>query len=75
MTEIDRLGRTVAVHDLTPNAPADAPVVLLCHSAPGSGSFDPDPDATAVAGSVTDPATTRPPRTPSVAAAPRRING
>jgi len=50
MTEIDRSGRTVAVHDLTPNAPADAPVVLLCHSAPGSGSFDPDPAATAVAG-------------------------
>jgi pimeloyl-ACP methyl ester carboxylesterase len=50
MTEIDRLGRTVAVHDLTPNAPADAPVVLLCHSAPGSGSFDPDPEATTAAG-------------------------
>jgi len=50
MTEIDRSGRTVAVHDLTPNAPADAPVVLLCHSAPGSGLFDPDPAATAVAG-------------------------
>jgi pimeloyl-ACP methyl ester carboxylesterase len=50
MTDIDRSGRTVAVHDLTPNAPADAPVVLLCHSAPGSGSFDPDPAATAVAG-------------------------
>jgi pimeloyl-ACP methyl ester carboxylesterase len=50
MTEISRNGRTVAVHDLTPNAPADAPVVLLCHSAPGSGSFDPDPDATAAAG-------------------------
>ncbi len=50
MTEIDRTGRAVAVHDLTPNAPADAPVVLLCHSAPGSGAFDPDPDATAAAG-------------------------
>ena len=50
MTEIDRLGRAVTVHELTPNAPADAPVVLLCHSAPGSGSFDPDPDATAAAG-------------------------
>jgi pimeloyl-ACP methyl ester carboxylesterase len=50
MTEIDRSGRTVAVHDLTPNAPAAAPVVLLCHSAPGSGLFDPDPAATAVAG-------------------------
>jgi hypothetical protein len=33
MTEIDRSGRTVAVHDLTPKASADAPVVLLCHSA------------------------------------------
>ena len=51
MTEIDRLGRAVTVHELTPNAPADAPVVLLCHSAPGSGSFDPDPAATAAAGS------------------------
>ena len=50
MTEIDRLGRAVTVHELTPNAPADAPVVLLCHSAPGSGSFDPDPAATAAAG-------------------------
>jgi pimeloyl-ACP methyl ester carboxylesterase len=50
MSEIDRLGRTVAVHDLTPDASADAPVVLLCHSAPGSGSFDPDPDVTAAAG-------------------------
>jgi pimeloyl-ACP methyl ester carboxylesterase len=44
---IDRNGRAVAVHDLTPGAGADAPVVLLCHSAPGSGAFDPDPDATA----------------------------
>ena len=50
MTTISRNGRIIAVHDLTPNAPADAPVVLLCHSAPGSGSFDPDPDATAAAG-------------------------
>ena len=39
-------GRTVAVHDLTPDAPAGAPVVLLCHAAPGSGAFDPDPAAT-----------------------------
>lgn len=39
-------GRTVAVHDLTPDAPADAPVVLLCHAAPGSGAFDPDPAVT-----------------------------
>jgi pimeloyl-ACP methyl ester carboxylesterase len=50
MTEISRNGRTVAVHDLTPDAPADAPVVLMCHAAPGSGSFDPDPEATAAAG-------------------------
>ena len=50
MTEISRSGRRIAVHDLTPDAPADAPVVLLCHAAPGSASFDPDPDATAAAG-------------------------
>ncbi|MDT0347994.1 alpha/beta hydrolase [Pseudonocardia charpentierae] len=50
MTEISRNGRTVAVHDLTPGAPADAPVVLMCHAAPGSGSFDPDPEVTAAAG-------------------------
>jgi pimeloyl-ACP methyl ester carboxylesterase len=43
-------GRTVAVHDLTPDAPEDAPVVLLCHAAPGSGAFDPDPAATAARG-------------------------
>ncbi|WP_147200964.1 hypothetical protein [Pseudonocardia asaccharolytica] len=40
-------GRRVAIYDLTPHAPADAPVVLLCHPAPGSGRFDPDPTATA----------------------------
>lgn len=40
-------GRRVAVHELTPDAPADAPVVLLAHAAPGSGRFDPDPVATA----------------------------
>lgn len=34
------------MHDLTPDLPADAPVVLLCHAAPGSGSFDPDPVVT-----------------------------
>jgi pimeloyl-ACP methyl ester carboxylesterase len=45
-----RNGRTVAVHDLTPDAPAGAPVVLLCHAAPGSGAFDPDPAATAAHG-------------------------
>jgi pimeloyl-ACP methyl ester carboxylesterase len=50
MDEIRRNGRRVAVHDLTPDAPADAPVVLLCHAAPGSGAFDPDPDATAARG-------------------------
>ena len=43
-------GRTVSVHDLTPDAPADAPVVLLCHAAPGSGAFDPDPVVTAARG-------------------------
>lgn len=43
-------GRRVAVRDLTPDAPADAPVVLFCHIAPGSGAFDPDPDATAARG-------------------------
>jgi pimeloyl-ACP methyl ester carboxylesterase len=50
MTDLDRNGRTVAVHDLTPDAPADAPVVLLCHAAPGSGAFDPSPEVTAAAG-------------------------
>lgn len=40
-------GRRVAVHELTPDAPADAPVVLLAHAAPGSGDFDPDPAVTA----------------------------
>ncbi|HXV91952.1 MAG TPA: alpha/beta hydrolase-fold protein [Pseudonocardia sp.] len=43
-------GRRVAVHELTPDVPAGAPVVLLCHAAPGSGAFDPDPDATAARG-------------------------
>jgi pimeloyl-ACP methyl ester carboxylesterase len=43
-------GRRVAVYDLTPDAPAGAPVVLLCHAAPGSGVFDPDPAATAARG-------------------------
>lgn len=48
-TEIERDGRTIAVHDLTPDAPTDAPIVLLCHAAPGSGSFDPDPEITVAA--------------------------
>lgn len=39
-------GRRVAVHELTPDAPAGAPIVLLCHPAPGSGTFDPDPEVT-----------------------------
>jgi pimeloyl-ACP methyl ester carboxylesterase len=43
-------GRRVAVHDLTPQASPDAPVVLLSHPAPGSGAFDPDPGATAAHG-------------------------
>lgn len=43
-------GRRVAVHDLNPDSPHDAPVVLLCHAAPGSGRFDPAPEATAAAG-------------------------
>jgi pimeloyl-ACP methyl ester carboxylesterase len=50
MTEFVRNGRPIAVHDLTPHAPAEAPVVLLCHAAPGSGSFDPDPEITAATG-------------------------
>jgi pimeloyl-ACP methyl ester carboxylesterase len=47
MHRIVRDGRAVAVHDLTPQTPAGAPVVLLCHAAPGSGGFDPDPAVTA----------------------------
>jgi len=43
-------GRRIAVRDLTPDAPADAPVVLFCHIAPGSGAFDPDPEVTAARG-------------------------
>jgi pimeloyl-ACP methyl ester carboxylesterase len=43
-------GRRIAVRDLTPDAPADAPVVLFCHIAPGSGGFDPDPEVTAARG-------------------------
>lgn len=47
---LHRDGRTIGVHELTPDAPAGAPVVLLAHAAPGSGCFDPDPAATAAAG-------------------------
>lgn len=43
-------GRRLAVHELTPDAPADAPIVLLSHAAPGAGRFDPDPAATAAHG-------------------------
>src|SRR5690349_4064659 len=43
-------GRRVAVHDLAPDAPTGAPVVLLCHAAPGAGGFDPDPKVTAAHG-------------------------
>ena len=43
-------GRRVAHYDLTPDAPAGAPVVLLCHAAPGCGTFDPDPAATTACG-------------------------
>lgn len=43
-------GRRVAVHDLSPDAAADAPVVLFCHAAPGAGTFDPDPEVTAAHG-------------------------
>jgi pimeloyl-ACP methyl ester carboxylesterase len=43
-------GRRIAVRDLTPDAPTDAPVVLFCHIAPGSGEFDPDPAVTATRG-------------------------
>ena len=50
MTELTRDGRVIAVHDLTPEAPPDAPIVLLCHAAPGSGAFDPDPETTTAAG-------------------------
>ncbi len=36
-------GRRLAVHRL----PGDGPTVVMCHSAPGAGRFDPDPSATA----------------------------
>lgn len=38
-----RSGREVAVHRL---AEGKGPTIVLCHSAPGSGAFHPDPDAT-----------------------------
>ncbi len=47
---LHRDGRAISVHELTPDAPAGAPIVLLAHAAPGSGRFDPDPAATAAAG-------------------------
>ena len=40
-------GRMLAF-DVT--GPDDGPVVVLCHAAPGSRRFDPDPDATAASG-------------------------
>lgn len=43
-------GRRVAVTELTPDAASGAPVVLLCHVAPGAGNFDPDPAVTAAHG-------------------------
>ena len=42
-----RNGRTVAVHEL---AHGDARTVVFCHAAPGAGTFDPDPAATAARG-------------------------
>lgn len=48
--KLQRDGRTITVHELTPDAPADARIVLFAHAAPGSGRFDPDPAATAAAG-------------------------
>jgi len=50
MTELARNGRMIAFRDLTPEAPPDAPIVLLCHAAPGSAAFDPDPETTTAAG-------------------------
>jgi pimeloyl-ACP methyl ester carboxylesterase len=50
MTELARNGRVIAFRDLTPEAPPDAPIVLLCHAAPGSATFDPDPETTTAAG-------------------------
>jgi pimeloyl-ACP methyl ester carboxylesterase len=40
-------GRTIAVDE---RGPAGGPVVVLCHVAPGSRRFDPDPAATEAAG-------------------------
>jgi pimeloyl-ACP methyl ester carboxylesterase len=50
MSTFTTRGRAVEVHDLTPDAGPDAPLVLLCHAAPGSGAFDPDPEVTAARG-------------------------
>ncbi|MGH3079564.1 MAG: alpha/beta fold hydrolase [Gaiellaceae bacterium] len=41
-------GRRVAVHRTTTNATGRT--VVLCHSAPGAGGFDPDPTATRASG-------------------------
>jgi pimeloyl-ACP methyl ester carboxylesterase len=43
-----RSGRSVSVHTLAEGAPGRT--VVLCHAAPGSGDFNPDPEATAARG-------------------------
>ena len=46
-------GRRIAVHRTTTRTawfPAEERVVVLCHSGPGAGSFDPDPTATQASG-------------------------
>jgi pimeloyl-ACP methyl ester carboxylesterase len=45
-----RDGRQAAVHVRT--GAADGRTVVFCHSAPGAGGFDPDPDATAARGAT-----------------------
>lgn len=42
-----RKGRPVAVHEL---ASGNTRTIVLCHAAPGAGTFDPDPGATAARG-------------------------
>lgn len=44
MHQLDVGGRRVAVHEM--GDPTAARTVVLCHAAPGSGAFDPDPDQT-----------------------------